>query len=336
VKKLLLIYFITVLFLSHCSTDPVVYQERRDDDYFVFCLLYREDDPTIDPVRNTRGIGGNIDETMCNLFHNRFEYQKYSFVYLQRILFLTDLATSRSSDDFGIEGADVRIYTPDSVIVLADSGNGFYFMPIFARQGEHYRLEIKTPDGSLLSSETTIQDIPNSTVFSGFSQGDTLWVTADSIGPDYRYNLNRFKHSNPTDIYLNPLPENIYFIGPWRWSSSVDHPPFFNSGIEYQSDEGERSFIYCDIYDDIYGINNNSISLRGFSRNPSNFRGKMYPDAFFNLYFCDLGFYLAIRLMENTEDPDALQKYSNIEGGYGVFGSFPKPQKFPFVLAIRE
>jgi len=328
-KKFLLIYFIIVLFLSHCGTDPVVYKERRDENYFVLCVLYREDDPTIDPVRDIRGIGGYIiSQTMCNLFHNRFEYQNYSFVYLQRILFLTDLATGRSSDDFGVEGADVRIYTPDSVIVLADSGNGFYFTPIFARQGKHYRLEIKTPDGSLLSSETTVPDIPDSTVFSGFSQGDTLWVTADSIGPDDRPDLNGYKHSNPTDIYLNPLPENIYF-----------EDAGLNSEIYWQTDEGERfttSFIFCWINDDIYKINNNYISLSGFSRKPSKYRGQIDPDAFFNLYFCDLGYYLAIRLMENDEVPDALQKYSNIEGGYGVFGSFPIPQKFPFVLAIRE
>ncbi|HKI88615.1 MAG TPA: DUF4249 domain-containing protein [Draconibacterium sp.] len=214
-----------------------------------------------------------------------------------------------------IEGADIKVYESDSLLgVLQDMGGGKYQMDAFPRKGKTYQVVVivegypelkaitKVPGGVPVKYITKAVDVKEKTF-------EFTVRICDMPGNNY-YWYYGYSEANGNK-YDSGIISNIY-------------APFFddfNKQIEPESKYGFQYWYMVRINDQVYDGDTLQWSVvRAKSKIYTSVSKLMEVDDNYDKY---LKTTVQMRMLDIDEIPlsEPVQIYSNIENGYGIFGS---------------
>lgn len=300
-KNFILYLSIVTIIMISCETNPVIDESKIQDHYYVKCLMVYKDQKS---------------ETITK--------QSLS---LTKLRYGVDIA---SSDDqsYGVENAEVVIISGDSTYYFENISEGYYETNLFAEYGTKYRLEITTPDGDFLWSETVT---PDTLQIECLSDYDTVSVQIDKIITDTIYidNINYITYDELGEFSSNPFIKNC---------KTNPDSLYLNADFYFDGDFG-----FSTDFEKFLGLNtsqvikDNIMYFSCFSKDPERLDSLPPVLSSFTFMIFDDGY--SKNQLEKYQYNDLfyyLNLQNTINGGYGIFGSLPAIRTIPFYFVSEN
>ncbi len=263
-----------------------------------------------------------VNFVTCNLSMRPIPNKNFNQrVFVQRIRYLIDFAFNPDEKQtFGIEGAQVKIFGPDSIYHFEDIDYGIYqysredtICPF--RYGERYKLQVIFPNGKEATAETVTPMI----YFEPAK--DTIWIKPDSITSWYypewggRYPLTMIGPHFSDTVKFN-IPEGSVLYSPYP-NLFTDGDRWNTESFWVEKDTTSTSIIFYTASDSPSVLVDREVSMfiNIFHKSKINLRNMLWDD---------------IWPIENLEE------ISNIEDAYGIFTADGYYIDKSYILAVKE
>lgn len=234
------------------------------------------------------------------------------------------LALSKKLDDsdnfISVENATIKLYEEGILFgELTDYRNGHYLLNKKPTKGKRYKIVAESFDGKMVNATTLVPGAPQ------------IVYVKDTVGStEYdariRYDLN-------VKLFDKPGKDNYWIYGSWRvggvmygGGSRAINAPFvdtFNRSIDTEAKYGFTYFLQIRISDEGYDGQVLDFIIPDFivsDQHDSYYQHFLNADEHYDKYIKTT---IINKMKEDSDLPfyEPVQVYSNIENGYGIFGS---------------
>ncbi|SHJ46355.1 protein of unknown function [Tangfeifania diversioriginum] len=253
-----------------------------------------------------------------------FEFNKPAKLSLNCILNPDSTITARLTLSKNIENTTTFQPVDDAIIVLYENGTeldtlapvgeGNYYLNYYPEPLSEYEITVMHPDFETLNASTTVPQKPNVS-----HQPDTIEYTEQGrfFWLDVYYEIHDIPGPNSYWLYWKHTLHGVTYAG---GSASMIQAPFiddFNRQIDTEEEYGIWYNYYVRISD--VGYDGEILAFNKSSKTGS-FYNVVSADEHYDKYIKSS---VEVRLNSEYDLPfkEPVQIYSNIENGYGIFGS---------------
>lgn len=217
-----------------------------------------------------------------------------------------------------VEGATIALYENEDFIgYFQDNEDGNYSLALYPKTGAKYKITAEVKGYKTLSASTVVPTYPD------------ISYSKDTIGFTEYLNMPIFN----LDVKLNdPIGKDYYWLYETRSLKGKKYggncreinAPFvddFNRVLDAGSDYGFTHFLQIRITDEGYDGLLLEFTIPGFlGRDEYQAQHFLHADEYYDKYIKTT---IINRMKETSELPfyEPVQIYSNVENGYGIFGS---------------